>query len=387
MKKVLVVTGTRAEYGLLFWTIKALSTSSNFDLCLCVTGMHLSPEFGLTYKMIEDDGFKIHEKVEMLMSSDTSVGISKSVGLGIISFSEVYERVKPDLILVLGDRFEIFAAVSAAMIARIPVAHCHGGESTEGLIDEPIRHSITKMAHIHFAATEKYKNRIIQLGENPKYVYNVGGLGIENINRLNLLSKHDLELSLNFKFSSLNFLITFHPVTLEKFSASIQFSNLLAVLNQYPSANLIFTKSNSDTDGRIINNMIDEFVSENKNRAISFFSMGQIRYLSTLQYVDLVIGNSSSGLLEVPSFNIPTIDIGDRQKGRIKAESVISCNEGIKEIKAAFELGLSNSFIEKCNSVKNPYDQGNSSEHILTVLKNLKFENLIKKTFFDFESL
>ena len=387
MKKVLVITGTRAEYGLLYWTMRGVKESSKLELLLCVTGMHLSPEFGLTYTMIENDGFVIDEKVEMLMSSDTAIGISKSIGLGIISFSEVFHRIKPDLILVLGDRFEIFSAVSAAMIAKIPVAHCHGGESTEGLIDEPIRHSITKMSHIHFAATEKYKNRILQLGENPKHVFNVGGLGLENINKLILMSKHDLERSLNFKFSSLNFLITFHPVTLEHCSSSEQFYNLLLVLDLYPNANIIFTKANSDTDGRIINKMIDEFVSINNERAITFLSMGQLRYLSALQYVDLVVGNSSSGLLEVPSFQIPTIDIGDRQKGRIKAYSVISCKESVNEIKSAFELGLSNSFREKCKFVKNPYDNGNSSEHILSVLDNLKLDNLVKKTFFDVESL
>lgn len=383
MRKVLVITGTRAEYGLLYWTMRGIQESSKLDLLLCVTGMHLSPEFGLTYQMIENDGFVIDEKVEMLMSSDTTIGISKSIGLGIISFSEVFDRVKPNLILVLGDRFEIFSAVSAAMIARIPVAHCHGGESTEGLIDEPIRHSITKMSHIHFAATEKYKNRILQLGENPSNVYNVGGLGVENINRLTLLTKEELESSIQFKFSDLNILITFHPVTLENYSAKHQFENLLMVLNKFPNARLIFTKSNSDTDGRIINQMIDEYVTKNSSRAVSFVSMGQIRYLSALKYVNLVVGNSSSGLLEVPSFGIPTINIGDRQKGRIMAYSVISCGVQFEEIFSSFELGLSTKFIEKCRVVRNPYDSGNSSNHIVRIIENTDLNNLIKKEFFD----
>jgi GDP/UDP-N,N'-diacetylbacillosamine 2-epimerase (hydrolysing) len=347
MRKICVITGTRAEYGLLYWTMKGLQSDAEIDLSICVTGMHLSPEFGLTYKKILEDGFYITEKVETLLSSDTSVGIAKSIGLGIISFSEVFERIQPDLILVLGDRFEIFAACSAAMVSRIPIAHCHGGEATEGLIDEAIRHSITKMAHIHFTSTEEFKKRVIQLGEQPKNVYNVGALGIENINKLKLLDKNEFEDSINFELNRVNFLVTFHPVTLDSFSAKEQFNELLQALDKYENTSIIFTKPNADTDGRIIIQMIDEYVSKNSSKAVAFTSLGQLRYLSAIQYMDVVIGNSSSGLIEVPSFKIPTINIGDRQQGRVKAISVIDCDANELDIKKGIQKALSQDFKEQ----------------------------------------
>lgn len=379
--KICVITGTRAEYGLLYWTIKNLLSDNYFKVQLCVTGMHLSPEFGLTYRQIEDDGFKIEKKIEMLLSSDTSVGISKSIGLGIIGFADVFEELKPDIILVLGDRFEIFAAVTAAMIAKIPVAHCHGGEATEGLIDEPIRHSITKMSHLHFTATEEYRNRVIQIGETPENVFNVGALGIENINKLKLHSKEDFEKAIDFKLSELNFLVTFHPVTLENATAEKQFGNLLAVIDNYPNAHIIFTKPNADNDGRVIINMIDTYVQKNSGRAVSFISLGQLLYLSALKYVDLVIGNSSSGLLEVPSFQKATINIGDRQRGRIQAESVINCEADTKAIKSAVEAALSKDFKRKLQTVTSPFGNGNSSVEIIKALKNVSLDNIIKKKF------
>jgi GDP/UDP-N,N'-diacetylbacillosamine 2-epimerase (hydrolysing) len=286
--------------------------------------MHLSPEFGLTYKEIEKE-FKINKKIEMLLSSDTSVGISKSMGLAQISFAESYDELKPDIVIVLGDRYEIFSATSAAMIARIPIAHIHGGEKTEGAFDESISHSITKMSHLHFTATEEYKNRVIQLGEHPSRVFNVGGMGIENIKRLKLLSKDEFEKSIEFKLNIKNILVTFHPVTLENSTAKEQFQELLDAIDELEDTNIIFTKANSDTDGRVINQMIDEYVTKNSHKSIVFTSLGQLRYLSALQYVDAVVGNSSSGLAEAPSFKIGTINIGDRQKGRIKASSVIDC--------------------------------------------------------------
>ena len=283
-RKICVVTGTRAEYGLLYWTMKRIQDEPNAELQVIATGMHLSPEFGNTYKTIENDGFTIHRKIECLLSSDTGVGISKSIGLGIISFSEAYTQLKPDIVLVLGDRFEIMGAVTAAMICRIPIAHCHGGEATEGLIDESIRHSITKMSQIHFACTEEYRNRIIQLGELPSNVYNVGGLGIENINKLNLLDRDGFEKSIDCKLKSSNYLVTFHPVTLDKYSAETQFSALINSLDKLDDSLIIFTKPNADNDGRIIIELIEEYVSKNKHKAVAFTSLGQLRYLSAIPF-------------------------------------------------------------------------------------------------------
>lgn len=383
MKKICVVTGTRAEYGLLYWTMKRLLEQPDFLLQLCVTGMHLSPEFGLTFKQIEADGFTIDEKIEVLLSSDTTIGISKSIGLGIISFAEVYQRLKPNIILVLGDRFEIFAAASAAMVAKIPIAHCHGGEATEGLIDESIRHSVTKMSHLHFTSTNEYSHRVIQLGESPEHVFNVGALGIESINRLQLLSKEDFEASINFKLGAKNVLVTYHPVTLEHETTESQFQALLDSLDQFPDIKVIFTKPNADTDGRIIINMIDKYTENNRDRSVSFVSLGQLRYLSCLQYIDVVIGNSSSGLIEVPSFKKATINIGDRQRGRIKADSVIDCSPVKHEISEAIQLAFSEYFREKLRTVTNFYGDGNSSEKIVNILKNIDFTGIIKKKFYN----
>jgi len=381
--KICVVSGTRAEYGLLYWTMKAIQDNSNLELSVCVTGMHLSPEFGLTYKQIESDGFQIDGKIEMLVSSDTSVGISKSIGLGLIGFADFFQRTKPDLILVLGDRFEIFAAVTAAMIARIPVAHCHGGEATEGLIDEAIRHSITKMSHLHFTSTTEYRNRVIQLGEQPDSVFNVGALGIENINRLNLLNKEEFELSIDFKLSSLNFLVTFHPVTLDNATAEEQFLELLQALSDFNEAKIIITKPNSDQDGRVIIKLIDEFVSKNPNNTISFISLGQIRYLSAIRHCHVVIGNSSSGLIEVPSFKKPTVNIGDRQQGRIESKSVISCNPEKKSILEAINIALSEDFQNQLPNIKNPYGEGNPSIKILETILSKSVHNILKKKFYN----
>lgn len=383
MRKICVITGTRAEYGLLYWTMKALQADDEVNLSICVTGMHLSPEFGLTYKKILEDGFIIHEKVETLLSSDTTIGISKSIGLGIISFSEVFERLNPDLILVLGDRYEIFAACTAAMISRIPIAHCHGGEATEGLIDEAIRHSITKMSQIHFASTEEYRNRVIQLGEQPKNVFNVGALGIENVNKLKLLTKSEFENSIKFKLNKINFLVTFHPVTLDNLSAEEQFKQLLIALDKFQDTTIIFTKPNSDTDGRVIIQLIDDYVKNNTHKAIAFTSLGQLRYLSAIQFMDVVVGNSSSGLIEVPSFSKATINIGDRQQGRVKAASVIDCVTNNKDIEKAIKKALSVEFKEELKSAKNPYGDKNSSIEIVEVLKSIDLNGIIKKQFYN----
>lgn len=384
MKKICVVTGTRAEYGLLRPLIKRINEDNELQLQLVVTGMHLSPEFGLTYKEIEEDGFIIDEKIEILLSSDTAVGISKSMGLAMIGFADSFERLKPDLVVVLGDRYEIFAVASTAMTFRIPIAHIHGGETTEGAVDEAIRHSITKMSYLHFTSTEEYRQRVIQLGENPDRVFNVGAIGIENIKRLNLLDKSKLENTINFKFDNNTALITFHPVTLESNTSKQQFQELINALDKINNLKLIFTKANSDTDGRIINLMIDEYIKNNEDKAIVFTSMGQLRYLSTMKYVDLVIGNSSSGIIEAPSFNIPTINIGDRQKGRIQSETTINCQPTENEIYKAIKLGLSIKFKEKIKDTVNPYGDGNVSEKILYRIKDILNKGIeLKKTFYD----
>ncbi|QNM89146.1 UDP-N-acetylglucosamine 2-epimerase (hydrolyzing) [Aliarcobacter cryaerophilus] len=382
MKKICVVTGTRAEYGLLYWLLKEIEADKELQLQVIVTGMHLSSEFGLTYKEIEKE-FKINKKIEMLLSSDTSIGISKSMGLAQISFSEAYEELKPNIVVVLGDRYEIFSATSAAMIARIPIAHIHGGEITEGAFDESIRHSITKMSHLHFTATNEYKNRVIQLGENPSRVFNVGGMGIENIKRLKLLSKDEFEKSIEFKLNIKNILVTFHPVTLENSTAKEQFQQLLDTIDELEDTNIIFTKANSDTDGRVINKMIDEYVTKNSHKSIVFTSLGQLRYLSALQYVDAVVGNSSSGLAEAPSFKIGTINIGDRQKGRIKASSVIDCEPNKDSILKSFEKLYSKEFQNSLINVKNPYGDGCASKKIVEILKNVDLKNILKKSFYD----
>ncbi|HEX5329456.1 UDP-N-acetylglucosamine 2-epimerase [Sulfuricurvum sp.] len=381
MRKICVITGTRAEYGLLYYLMSAIEADPELELQIIATGMHLSPEFGLTYKEIEKD-FTITKKIEMLLSSDTPVGISKSMGLAQISFAESFEELKPDLVVVLGDRYEIFSAASAAMIARIPIAHLHGGETTEGAFDESIRHSITKMAHLHFTAAEEYRDRVIQLGEHPDRVFNVGGMGIDAIKRITLLEKSELEKNINFTFGTKNLLVTFHPVTLESHTAAEQFQALLNALDTLEDTHIIFTKANSDTDGRIINAMIDTYVSHN-TKAVVFASMGQLRYLSALQFVDAVVGNSSSGLLEVPSFHIGTINIGDRQKGRLKALNVIDCEPTQEAICESLEKLYTPEFQQQLSTVKNPYGEGGAVEKIIHILKNTPLADLLKKSFYD----
>jgi GDP/UDP-N,N'-diacetylbacillosamine 2-epimerase (hydrolysing) len=382
-RKVCVVTGTRAEYGLLRWVMEGIKQSPDLELQLIVTGMHLSPEFGLTYKEIEKDGFYIDQKVEMILSSDTPTALAKSMGLGLVGFGDALERLKPDLMLVLGDRFEIFSAVSAAMVARIPVAHLHGGEATEGQIDEYIRHSITKMSHFHFVAAEEYKNRVIQLGEHPDRVFLVGGMGIDNIKNLALLEQPELENIIGFKFGPKNLLITFHPVTLEKSTSFKQMTELFTALGKLEDTHLIFTMPNADTDGRVLFGMINKFVSENTRRAKAFISLGQLNYLSTLKFVDGVVGNSSSGLLEVPSFKKGTINIGDRQRGRLKAESVIDCNSDKKSITSAIAKLYSDSFQTMLKTVENPYGTGGASEKVVDILNGIQLEDVLKKSFFN----
>lgn len=383
-KKICVVTGTRAEYGLLKPVINKISKDDELELCLIVTGMHLSPEFGMTYTEIENDGYEIRHKVEMLLSADTPSSIVKSMGVEMIGFADVYAEEQPDMVVLLGDRYEILVAATAAMVHRIPIAHIHGGESTEGAIDEAIRHSITKMSMLHFASTEVYKKRIIQLGEQPERVFSVGALGVENVKSLSLLPKKELEESIQFSFDKATVMVTYHPVTLENDTVENQFTNLLTVLKKHKELQIIFTKANADTDGRVINQMIDQFVLENSNRSIAFTSMGQLRYLSALQYCVAVVGNSSSGIIEVPSFGIPTVDIGERQKGRVRAESVIHCGTEESEIESAMKEALSDAGREKAKQSMNPYEGVDTSKRIIEVIKKyLKQGIVLKKHFYD----
>lgn len=382
IEKICVVTGSRAEYGLLYWLLKKIEADNNFDLQLIVTGMHLSSDFGLTYKEIEKD-FKIKKKIDIHLSSDNSVGISKSMGMAQALFAKAYNQLKPEIVIVLGDRYEIFSASIAAMIAKIPIAHIHGGEITQGSWDDCIRHSISKMAHLHFTATEEYRNRVIQLGEEPSRVFTVGGMGVENIKRLKLLGKNEFEKSIKFKLNKKNILIAFHPVTLENNTSKKQFKELLNAINELADTNVIFTKANSDLNGKVINNMIDHYTKNNPEKSIGITSLGQVRYLSALRHVDLILGNSSSGLLEAPSFNIGTINIGDRQKGRIKAKSVINCLPKKEKILKAIDKIYSSRFQKSLKLSKNPYDKGFPSKIIYKVLKNYKIDNILKKKFYN----
>lgn len=381
-RKMCVVTGTRAEYGLLYWLMKEIQADEDLQLQIIATGAHLSPEFGLTYKVIEVDGFEINEKVEMLLSSDTAVGITKSLGLTTIGFADAYERLKPDIVVMLGDRYEILAAAQAALIAGLPIAHIAGGDTTEGAYDEAIRHSISKMAHIHFVTNELSARRVRQLGENPQYIFNVGSPGIDYIKRVQLLNRSVLEKDLEFKFQDKNLLVAFHPVTLDSVSSTEQLVELLTALDSLrKGVGVIFTKANADTQGRSINQMIDDYAGVHPESK-SYTSLGQIRYLSVISQVDVVVGNSSSGLYEVPSFGKPTVNIGDRQKGRLQATSVVNCEAEASAIIQA----ITQAFDMDCSNVQNPYGDGNSSIQMLSVLKSIPdYRALLKKQFFMME--
>ena len=385
IKKICVVTGSRAEYGLLRSVMEGIRQTPNLELNVIATGMHLSPEFGLTYQEIEKDGYLINRKVELLLSSDTPTGLAKSMGLGFIGFGEAFAQLQPDLMLVLGDRFEIFSAVGAAMVARIPVAHLHGGETSEGAFDEAIRHSITKMSHLHFVAAEEYRRRVIQLGEQPDRVFLVGGLGVDNIKRLPLLDRPALEASLGFELGLKNLLITFHPVTLEAGTSKHQMAELLAALEVLKDTKLIFTMPNADTEGRVLCNMVEQFVAGHDN-ARAYTSLGQLRYLSCIKHVDGVVGNSSSGLTEVPSFRKGTINIGDRQRGRLKAESVIDCVPDRNSIVSALQRLYSPAFQAGLGAVVNPYGEGGASEKVVSILRDYPLGSILKKSFFDLVS-
>ena len=383
MRKICVVTGTRAEYGLLFWLMKEIQADPDLELQIVVTGMHLSPEFGLTYKAIEADGFSIDAKVEMLLSSDSHVGISKSLGLGVIGFAEAFDRLSPDILVLLGDRYEILAAAQSALVARIPVAHLHGGETTEGAIDEAMRHAITKMSHLHFVAAEPYRRRVIQLGEHPRSVHNVGAPGLDNIRRMQLLDRAQFEQSIAFGLGRINLLVTYHPETLGNSSPRQSMEALLEALDHFHDARIIFTKPNADTDGRIISRLIDEYAQQHADRVVVFSSMGQIRYLSALQHVDAVIGNSSSGIIEAPACKVASVNIGGRQAGRLKAASIIDCDETAESIIAAIDRALSPGFRDIVRGVESLYGSEDTAVQVRQHLKDVCLDGILKKRFYD----
>ncbi|MAQ88925.1 MAG: UDP-N-acetylglucosamine 2-epimerase (hydrolyzing) [Rhodopirellula sp.] len=382
LTKVCVVTGSRAEYGLLRRVIKKIDLSDTLELQLVVTGMHLSPEFGYTIEEIISDDIKIHKRVEILLSSDSPEGTTKSMGLALIGFADAFKELKPDILLILGDRFEIFAVATAALIARIPIAHCHGGELTEGAFDDALRHSITKMSSLHFVAASEYAKRVHQLGEEKSRVINVGGLGVDAIKEITLISKEKLQEAIDFTFSEKNILVSFHAVTLDNTPSELQMRELLNALDKFPNIGIIFTLPNADTDGRKIISLIQKFCREHNNSQ-AYASLGQLKYLSCLKYVDAVVGNSSSGLLEAPSLQTHTINIGSRQKGRLRSPSIIDCEPKSKEIELALLKILNRVTDENNYEFINPYGNGGAAEQIVRHLENTDYKLLNQKFFVD----
>ncbi len=384
-RKVCVVTSSRAEYGLLKWLLRDIDSSGTMALQLVVTGAHLSPEFGLTYREIEADGFRIDRRIETLLALDTVVGATKSLGLGVTEFADAFADFAPDLLIVLGDRYELLAPVSAALLARIPIAHIHGGEVTEGAIDDAVRHAITKLAHLHFVATAAYRERVIQMGERPDRVHVVGGLGVDAISRIKLLDKDALSQAIGFDFVERNLLVTFHPETLSSLSPETQVGTLLKSLDGFSGVGLIITYPNADVGGLSIAGLFEAYAGTRSGAKV-LRSLGQLNYLSCLQFVDGVVGNSSSGLLEAPSFRIGTVNIGHRQSGRPRAESVIDCKIDEAQISAALNTLFSDTFRARLQCVKNPYGDGGAARQIVYELENTNFPMLLQKSFHDLPS-
>ena len=382
MKRICVVTGSRADYGLLRRLMLLLREDQAFELQVLATGTHLAPSFGLTVQEISADGLPVDARVEILLDADTAIGISKSMGLGLIGFADVYARLRPDLLLVLGDRFEIFSAVAAAHVARIPVAHIHGGELTEGAFDDALRHAITKMSQLHFVATDSYRNRVIQLGEQPERVFNVGGLGVDAIAHSSLMDRTTLEMSLGYSFGKKNLLITFHPATLSLNDAEIEMRELLAALTELQDTHLIFTLPNADTQGRALGQLVRDFVKQHP-RALAYTSLGQQRYLSCLAQVDGVVGNSSSGLLEAPALKKGTINIGNRQNGRLLATSVINCAPERCAIATSLAHLYTPAFQASLVNIEHPYGKPGASERIQQHLHRIDWATLSEKRFYD----
>lgn len=380
---ICIVTGSRAEYGLLLPLMKSIRQDKSLQLQVIVTGMHLSPEFGLTYREIEKDGFIIHEKVEMLISGDSEVAIAKSTGIGIMGISDALQRLQPDWVVLLGDRFETFGAATAAHLLKIPIAHLHGGELTEGATDDAFRHSITKMAYLHFTSTDEYRKRVIQLGEDPARVFNTGAIGLDNIKGLSLLPKKQLEKELGFDGLGKTFLVTFHPVTLENRSSESQVKELLSALDAFPTQKIIFTMPNADAGGRIIGQMLQEYEVQHPGRVKCFTSLGQLKYLSLLQHVLMVVGNSSSGIIEAPAFKIPTVNIGSRQDGRFKPATVIDAKPEKRSIEAAIRKAYSPDFLHRCANAANPYGKGNAAVQIMKQIRKFGKLNNTAKKFYD----
>lgn len=382
-RRIAVFTGTRAEYGLLYWLMKEIQASEQLTLQVIVSGMHLSPEFGETWKQVEDDGFPVDAKVEMLLSSDTPVGVIKSMGLGTIGFADALDRLKPDMLVVLGDRFEALAVVQAALIMRIPVAHLHGGEITEGAYDDAIRHAITKMASLHFTAAEPYRQRVIQMGEVPGTVFNVGAVGLDHLQRNVPMSQASLSESLGFALREPYFLVTYHPVTLADEDPEVSFRALLAALDRFPGHQVILTYPNADNGGRAIIPILEDYARHEPERVLAIPSLGFRRYLSALTRTAAMIGNSSSGIIEAPSCGIPTVNIGSRQLGRLAANSVLHCAPDGEAIYQAIATAVSTDFAASCRNVSNPYGQGNASEHIVRIIE--KQSGPFHKHFHDLE--
>lgn len=382
-KKIAVFTGTRAEYGLLYWIIKGIHKSKTNELQLYVGGTHLSNRHGYTINQIEKDGFPIKHRLDFLDPSDSSKGIAKSLSSALIQAEETFFDNNPDLLLVLGDRYELLSICQAAMLRRIPIAHIHGGETTEGAMDEAIRHSVTKMSHLHFTSTEIYRSRVIQLGEEPEKVFNVGAPGLDNIKYLKLLDRDTLAKSLNFDVKSPFFIVTYHPVTLKKEGGVKALQNLLSVLETFKDYNFVISYPNADLHNQKLIDMLLLFHKKYSDKVYLTKSLGQLNYLSMLKNCELVIGNSSSGIIEAPSFNKPTINIGTRQSGRIKGGTVIDCDETKISIKNAILKGLSENFKKKCISEVNPYGSGEASIKILDILNKTQLDNILTKKFYD----
>ncbi|MGS0696510.1 UDP-N-acetylglucosamine 2-epimerase [Shewanella sp. 0m-4] len=380
-KKVAVFTGTRAEYGLLFWLLKDIQSDPELHLQLLVSGMHLSPEFGETYQQIEKDGFVIDEKIEILLSSDSAVGTAKSMGLGVLGFSDALARLQPDVLVILGDRFEALAAAQTAMIMRIPIVHLHGGEITEGAYDDAIRHAITKLSYLHGTSTEEYRQRVIQLGEEPNRVTTVGAIGLDHLKRATFLTVEQLSESLGFKLNKPFVVVTYHPVTLADEAPEVSFQALLDALDYFPELQVILTYPNADDGGRRIIPILEEYARSNPQRVLAIPSLGQVRYLSSIMHASAVIGNSSSGIIEVPSFDVPTVNIGVRQKGRLAAKSVLNTEPNHTAISNAISVAISRSYKDKDEVIDNPYGQGDASAQVIEMIKSLKFD--ASKVFYD----
>ena len=381
-KKICIITGSRAEYGLLKNLILRLKKNKKFKIKLIVTGSHLSEKYGFTLREIKKDSLNIENKINLNFKKDNTIGISNSISLGLNKFVKIFEKLKPDLILVLGDRFEIYTSALAALLCRLPICHIHGGELTEAMLDDAFRHSITKMSHIHFAANQIYKKRIIQLGENPKNVFNVGGLGVDSIKKQKILKKSELEKFLNLNFLKKSILVTFHSETLNRKSTKKNFNELLRALKKIQNTTIIFTMPNHDIDSSIIHSSILKFV-KNKKNSFFFKSLGQKVYYSCCKYMTCMVGNSSSGLLEMPTFKKFTINIGDRQKGRIKAKSVINCKFNSQEIYKKINFVLKSKNQLKIKNVKNPYGEGGATDKIISILEKVNLKDILNKRFYD----